>query len=468
MYPVKVKDFTRLGGWLALFAVLTALRSVNCLLALVRIPLQLATYGTYGMGLYYVLEGINLVVGALGVACIVLLAQRKGAALRRVFLITGAVNIAVFGMELAGLIAFFAQGSVIAESLLASVQQAVYYGIWYLYLLRSRRAAVYFGEAQPMWYECGCFAPYGAQPPFGAPGQPPYGYGPQGPAQAYSPGAVPAQAPGAPAQPAAPQTPAAAPQPGAGPQGPAQAYGPGAARHKRRRTRTAAALQTPAALQRARAGPAQAYGPALPGAGARRARTAAAADARGCPAAGRGPQGPAQAYGPGAAPAQRPAHRTARRAADAYGYPAAGRRPRRARPGVRPRRCPGTGARRTRYSPPRRRRPRLPAAGRRPQGPAQAYGPGAAPAQAPGTPAQPAAPQTPAAAPQPGAGPQAGPPQASPVQHTPAGGMVCPACGMQGLPGASFCTVCGARLVPAAQGGPAQGRVQTKEDEPHV
>ena len=52
MYPVKVKDYTRLGGWLALFVVLTVLRSVNCLLALVRIPLQLATYGTYGMGLY--------------------------------------------------------------------------------------------------------------------------------------------------------------------------------------------------------------------------------------------------------------------------------------------------------------------------------------------------------------------------------------------------------------------------------
>lgn len=68
MYPVKVKDYTRLGGWLALFAVLTALCSVNCLLALVRIPLQLATYGTYGMGLYYVLEGVNLVVGALGAA----------------------------------------------------------------------------------------------------------------------------------------------------------------------------------------------------------------------------------------------------------------------------------------------------------------------------------------------------------------------------------------------------------------
>ena len=102
MYPVKVKDYTRMGGWLLLFAVLTALRSVNCLLALVRIPLQLATYGTYGLGLYYVLEGVNLVVGALGAACIVLLAQRKGAALRRVFLTMGAVNIAVFGLELAG------------------------------------------------------------------------------------------------------------------------------------------------------------------------------------------------------------------------------------------------------------------------------------------------------------------------------------------------------------------------------
>lgn len=319
MYPVKVKDYTRMGGWLLLFAVLTALRSVNCLLALVRIPLQFATYGTYGMGLYYVLEGINLVVGALGAACIVLLAQRKGAVLRRVFLTMGAVNIAVFGLELAGLIAFFVQGPVIAESLLATVQQVIYYGIWYLYLLRSRRAAVYFGEVQPMWYECGGPAPYGAQPSVDAPGQPQEGYGPQGPAQPYGPGAAPAQVTGAPAQPAALQMPAAAPQPGAGPQGPAQAYGPGAA-----------------------------------------------------------------------------------------------------------------------------------------------------PAQAPGAPVQPAAPQMPAVAPQPDAGPQAGPPHTSPEQPAPAGGMVCPACGMQGLPGASFCTVCGARLVPAAQGGPAQGRVQTKEGEPHV
>lgn len=207
MYPVKVKDYTRLGGWLALFAVLTALCSVNCLLALVRIPLQLATYGTYGMGLYYVLEGINLVVGALGAACIVLLAQRKGAVLRRMFLITGAVNVSAFGLELAGLIAFSAHSQVIAQSALSSVQQVAFYGIWYLYLLRSRRVAVYFGEAQPMWYECGQPGPCGAQPPYGAPGQPPYGYGPQGP------GAQPVPPQGACAPPAAPQPPqqAAAP-----------------------------------------------------------------------------------------------------------------------------------------------------------------------------------------------------------------------------------------------------------------
>lgn len=213
MYPVKVKDYTRLGGWLALFAVLTALCSVNCLLALVRIPLQLATYGTYGMGLYYVLEGINLVVGALGAACIVLLAQRKGAVLRRMFLITGAVNVSAFGLELAGLIAFSAHSQVIAQSALSSVQQVAFYGIWYLYLLRSRRAAVYFGEAQPMWYECGQPGPYGAQPPYGAPGQPPYGCGPQGAAQPpYSygpqgPGAQPVPPQGACAPPAAPQPP---------------------------------------------------------------------------------------------------------------------------------------------------------------------------------------------------------------------------------------------------------------------
>lgn len=211
MYPVKVKDYTRLGGWLALFAVLTALCSVNCLLALVRIPLQLATYGTYGMGLYYVLEGINLVVGALGAACIVLLAQRKGAVLRRMFLITGAVNVSAFGLELAGLIAFSAHSQVIAQSALSSVQQVAFYGIWYLYLLRSRRAAVYFGEAQPMWYECGQPEPCGAQPPYGAPGQPPYSYGPQGP------GAQPVPPQGACAPPAAPQPPQAPPQQAAAP-----------------------------------------------------------------------------------------------------------------------------------------------------------------------------------------------------------------------------------------------------------
>ena len=211
MYPVKVKDYTRLGGWLALFVVLTVLRSVNCLLALVRIPLQLATYGTYGMGLYYVLEGINLVVGALGAACIVLLAQRKGAVLRRMFLITGAVNVSAFGLELAGLIAFSAHSQVIAQSALSSVQQVAFYGIWYLYLLRSRRVAVYFGEAQPMWYECGQPGPCGAQPPYGAPGQPPYGYGPQGP------GAQPVPPQGACAPPAAPQPPQAPPQQAAAP-----------------------------------------------------------------------------------------------------------------------------------------------------------------------------------------------------------------------------------------------------------
>ena len=211
MYPVKVKDYTRLGGWLALFAVLTALCSVNCLLALVRIPLQLATYGTYGMGLYYVLEGINLVVGALGAACIVLLAQRKGAVLRRMFLITGAVNVSAFGLELAGLIAFSAHSQVIAQSALSSVQQVAFYGIWYLYLLRSRRVAVYFGEAQPMWYECGQPGPCGAQPPYGAPGQSPYGYGPQGP------GAQPVPPQSAYAPPAAPQPPQAPPQQAAAP-----------------------------------------------------------------------------------------------------------------------------------------------------------------------------------------------------------------------------------------------------------
>lgn len=291
MYPVK--DYTFLGGCLRVFQVMTAVYGILCLFGDLPLFLQaMAEYGMYGIGGSRLLNGISLLTGLFCMACVAVLMRRKGRLLRRMFLALGACNILVLTVvectflfpclkRLASLNTPAIQiMAMVGGFLTASLARVAYYAGWSVCLLRSRRAAVYFGEAQPMWYECGCFAPYGAQPPFGAPAQPPYGYGPQGPAQAY--------------------------------------------------------------------------------------------------------------------------------------------------------------------------------------------GPGAAPAQAPGAPAQPAAPQTPAAAPQPGAGLQAGPPQALPVQHTPAGGMVCPACGMQGLPGASFCTVCGARLVPAAQGGPAQGRVQTKEDEPHV
>lgn len=272
MYPVKVKDYTRLGGWLAALTVWCALHGVNNLLSWLMNWEQNA----------YAWAPLPLIGTCLSCAVLVafgLLLAKKSAA-RYVFLAaTGAEGLLVFlifmSSAMLGVPYYALTGTI--SILLWHVVFCVTGGV---YLFRSRRAAVYFGEAQPMWYECGGFAPHGTQPPFGAPGKPQEGYGPQGPAQAYGPGAVPAQAPGAPAQPAAPQTPAAAPQPGAGP--------------------------------------------------------------------------------------------------------------------------------------------------------------------------------------------QAGPPHALPVQHAPAGGMVCPACGMQGLPGASFCTVCGARLVPAAQAGLAQGRAQTKEGEPHV
>ena len=336
MYPVKVKDYTRLGGWLAALTVWCALHGVNNLLSWLMNWEQNA----------YAWAPLPLIGTCLSCAVLVafgLLLAKKSAA-RYVFLAaTGAEGLLVFlifmSSAMLGVPYYALTGTI--SILLWHVVFCVTGGV---YLFRSRRAAVYFGEAQPMWYECGGFAPHGTQPPFGAPGKPQEGYGPQGPAQAYGPGAVPAQAPGAPAQPAVPQATPDVPQP----------------------------VYQPQAVQ----------GPAQPAA----------------------PQTPAAAPQPGAGP----------------------------------------------------------------QGPAQAYGPGAVPAQAPGAPAQPAAPQTPAAAPQPGAGPQAGPPHALPVQHAPAGGMVCPACGMQGLPGASFCTVCGARLVPAAQAGLAQGRAQTKEGEPHV
>ena len=290
MYPVKVKDYTRLGGWLAALTVWCALHGVNNLLSWLMNWEQNA----------YAWAPLPLIGTCLSCAVLVafgLLLAKKSAA-RYVFLAaTGAEGLLVFlifmSSAMLGVPYYALTGTI--SILLWHVVFCVTGGV---YLFRSRRAAVYFGEAQPMWYECGGFAPHGTQPPFGAPGKPQKGYGPQGPAQAYGPGAVPAQAPGAPAQPAVPQATPDVPQP----------------------------VYQPQAVQ----------GPAQP------------------------------------------------------------------------------------------------------------------------------------AAPQPGAGPQAGPPHALPVQHAPAGGMVCPACGMQGLPGASFCTVCGARLVPAAQAGLAQGRAQTKEGEPHV
>ena len=297
MYPVKVKDYTRLGGWLAALTVWCALHGVNNLLSWLMNWEQNA----------YAWAPLPLIGTCLSCAVLVafgLLLAKKSAA-RYVFLAaTGAEGLLVFlifmSSAMLGVPYYALTGTI--SILLWHVVFCVTGGV---YLFRSRRAAVYFGEAQPMWYECGGFAPHGTQPPFGAPGKPQEDYGPQGPAQAYGPGAVPAQAYGAPAQPVVPQATPDVPQP----------------------------VYQPQAVQ---------------------------------------------------------------------------------------------------------------------------------------GPAQPAAAQTPAAAPQPGAGPQAGPPHALPVQHAPAGGMVCPACGMQGLPGASFCTVCGARLVPAAQAGLAQGRAQTKEGEPHV
>ncbi len=166
-------------------------------------------------------------------------------------------------------------------------------------------------------------------------------------------------------------------------------------------------------------------------------------------------RGPAQAYGPGAVPAQAP------------GAPAQPAVPQATpdvpQPVYQPQAVQG---------PAQPAAPQTPAAapapgqGADPQGPAQAYGPGAVPAQAPGAPAQPAAPQTPAAARSRAQACRQG--RRMPVQHAPAGGMVCPACGMQGLPGRVV--LHGVRRAPCARraGWLAQGRAQTKEGEPHV
>lgn len=287
MYPVKVKDYTRLGGWLALITVLCAMRGTSGLLS------WLVNWEVNA----YVWAPLPLLGAATSCAMLVafgLLLARKRAA-RYVFpAATGAEALIVLCVMLFGGI-WGAPVSVLAELFISLLQQILFCVAGSVYLFRSRRVAVYFGEAQPMWYECGQPGPCGAQPPYGAPGQPPYGYGPQGAAQ-----------------------------------------------------------------------PPYSYGPQGPGAQ---------------------PVPPQGAYAPPAAP--QPPQAPPQQAAAPFAY--------------------------------------------QPQA-AQSSVPPARPAPTQATPAQPGA-----------------------------GAMVCPACGMQGAPGASFCTVCGAHLVPAAQA-PAQ----PKEGEPHV
>lgn len=297
MYPVKVKDYTRLGGWLAALTVWCALHGVNNLLSWLMNWEQNA----------YAWAPLPLIGTCLSCAVLVafgLLLAKKSAA-RYVFLAaTGAEGLLVFlifmSSAMLGVPYYALTGTI--SILLWHVVFCVTGGV---YLFRSRRAAVYFGEAQP----CG--------------------------------------------------TSAAA----------------------LRLTARSLPLVRPVSRRKAMA---------------RRARHRRTA----------------------------PALSRHRRTAHPHS-PLCRRQPQMCRSRFTSRRpCKAP------HSPPRRRRPRLPRSRRRPAGRAAGH--------------------------------------ALPVQHAPAGGMVCPACGMQGLPGASFCTVCGARLVPAAQAGLAQGRAQTKEGEPHV
>ena len=206
-----------------------------------------------------------------------------------------------------------------------------------VYLFRSRRAAVYFGEAQPMWYECGGFAPHGTQPPFGAPGKPQEGYGPQGRHRRTAPALSRRR------RPAHPHSPLCRRQP----------------QMCRSRFTSRRPCKAPHSPPRA--------------------------DARGCPAAGRRPAGAGTGVRPGAVPAQAP------------GAPAQPAVPQATpdvpQPVYQPQAVQGPAQPAAPQTP-----AAAPQPGADPQGPAQAYGPGAVPAQAPGAPAQPAAPQTPAAA----------------------------------------------------------------------
>ncbi len=160
MYPVKVKDYTRLGGWLALITVLCAMRGTSGLLS------WLVNWEVNA----YVWAPLPLLGAATSCAMLVafgLLLARKRAA-RYVFpAATGAEALIVLCVMLFGGI-WGAPVSVLAELFISLLQQILFLRGGQCLFCPARAAWPSLGEAQPMWYECGQPGPSGAAPLWGA------------------------------------------------------------------------------------------------------------------------------------------------------------------------------------------------------------------------------------------------------------------------------------------------------------
>lgn len=212
MNTPKVKDYTRMGGWLLLITILCATRSISSLLS------WLTNWQTNAM-IWLPLPFLGMLSAGLALTSFILIIMRNRAA-RYLFAIGTATEF-VLGVAMIAILDSWGIGGAYRAQLVGVVlQQLAFCVAGSIYFFCSRRVAVYFGEVQPMWYECGQAAPGGAQPPVTGAAMPGASAGPQPPA-APPYGAVSqqqmntAQPPQsyAPAQPYEPERPISAPQP---------------------------------------------------------------------------------------------------------------------------------------------------------------------------------------------------------------------------------------------------------------
>lgn len=217
---MQQKDYTKLGGWLLVFAVVQILGLITNLYAVVS---NMDTYTNLGLLPASIAPALTIqliAIIAIIVLTIVMLIMlfTKKRAFKMVFFIRSILDLAASGVIFALLSSsgmLLPQGT--ASQVGAIVGAAFALIIWGLYLTKSERVKVYVGDVPaeaPVVYPSAPGAYPGAQQPW-QPGQQPYGQQPAQPYNAPQPGAAPPQA----GQPYTAQQPGVAqPQPG----GPAQ------------------------------------------------------------------------------------------------------------------------------------------------------------------------------------------------------------------------------------------------------